>query len=92
MTKMITMPVVVRGCINGVIRATSVCSAPGSGCFTSTGIGLFGGALSGPSSNGGRGISLRLIEFFAEFFQYLRGPLQRSGAGGGSSQTLDLVA
>src|SRR4029078_7570422 len=34
------------------------------------------------TKGGGGGISLRrLIKFFAEFFQYLRGPLQRSSAG-----------
>ena len=39
-TKMTTMPVVVSGETKGAIMATSVFNAPGSGCLTSTGIGL----------------------------------------------------
>jgi hypothetical protein len=39
-TKTKTMPVVVSGDINGAIIATRVFNAPGSGCLTSTGIGL----------------------------------------------------
>jgi hypothetical protein len=36
------MPVVARGWIRGAISVASVCSAPGAGCRTSTGIGLSG--------------------------------------------------
>src|SRR5215211_5249299 len=39
-TKMTTMPVVVSGSIKGATSAAKVCSAPGSGWCTSTGIGL----------------------------------------------------
>ena len=59
-TKMTTMPAVVSGRISGVIRATMVCSAPGSGWRTSTGIGFGATARSLAGGLAGRGPPLGL--------------------------------
>ena len=84
-TKMNTTPVVVREKSKG-LTARPVCSAPGSGCLTSTGMG--GLAKVAPRWVWGRATISRSLDFLLQALQHFGGAFERPGACEHAPQTL----
>ena len=97
-TKITTIPVVASGWMSGVMKAPSVCSAPGSGCRTSTGIGwtslLPATALRVPATADWSVARPPVwpIEFFPQVLEHVSGPFQGAAARGRAADRGNLLA